>query len=113
MAPVINLDEFKSIWTHRITLYVNGYNRTAAYDAIYFYSFGVWHIPEGIKKFIGNKNIIPNIYRIQACNSTIYGYAYIRFIDFMLKGERLLDYRHLFSLNDYENNDKKILKYFQ
>ena len=31
----------------------------------------------------------------------------------MLKGERLLDYRHLFSLNDYENNDKKILKYFQ
>ena len=35
------------------------------------------------------------------------------FIDFMLKGTRLLDYTNLFPPNDYENNDKIILKYFQ
>ena len=31
-----------------------------------FDSFGVEHIPKEIRKIIGNKNIITNIYRIQA-----------------------------------------------
>ena len=31
----------------------------------------------------------------------------------MLKGKSLLDYTNLFSPNDYEENDKIILKYFQ
>ena len=31
----------------------------------------------------------------------------------MLKGKSLLDYTHCFSLNDYEKNDKIIMKYFQ
>ena len=35
-------------------------------NVIYFDSFGVKHIPKEIKKFKGNKNIITNIYRIQA-----------------------------------------------
>ena len=30
----------------------------------------------------------------------------------MLKGKSLLDYKNLFSRNDYEKNDKIILKYF-
>ena len=62
---VINLDKYKSIATHWIALYVNGNNRRASYDAIYFDSFGVEHIPKEIKKFIVNKTIT-NIYRIQA-----------------------------------------------
>ena len=57
---VKNLDEFKSVGTHLIALYVNNNNVT------YFESFGVENIPKAIKKFIGNKNIITNIYRIQA-----------------------------------------------
>ena len=32
----------------------------------YFDSTGVEHIPKEIKNFTGNKNIITNIYRIQA-----------------------------------------------
>ena len=83
MAYVINLDEFKSIRTHWIALYVNANN------ILYFDSFGVEHIPKEIKKFIGNKNVI-NIYRIQASDSMC-GYFCIRFIDFMLKGNSLLD----------------------
>ena len=35
------------------------------------------------------------------------------FIDFMLKGKSFLDYKNLFSPNDYEKNDKIILEYFQ
>ena len=31
----------------------------------------------------------------------------------MLNGKSLLEYTNLFSPNDYENNDKIILKYFQ
>ena len=45
---------------------MNGNNGSASYDATYFESFGVEHIPKEIKKFRGNKNIITNIYRIQA-----------------------------------------------
>ena len=63
MGHVINLDEFKSIETHWIALYVNGNNGSASYDVIYFDSFGVEHIPKDIEKFIGNKNIT-NLYRI-------------------------------------------------
>ena len=41
------------------------------------------------------------------------GYFCIEFIDFMLKGKTLLDYTNLLSPNDYEKNDKIILKSFQ
>ena len=63
---------------------------------IYFDSFGVEHIPKEIKQFIGNKNFITNIYRIQAYNSIICGYLCIGFIDFMPKGKSLLLYTNLF-----------------
>ena len=106
-ACIINLDEYESIGTHWIALYVNDNNVT------YFDSFGVEHIPGEIKKFIGNKNIITIIYRVRTYNSIMCGYFCTGFIDFMLKGTSLLDYTNLFSLNDYEKNDKIILKYFQ
>ena len=38
------------------------------------------------------------------------GYFCIEFIDFMLKDKRLFEYTNLFSPNDYEKNNKIILK---
>ena len=99
-AYVINLDEYKSVETHWIALCGNANN------ILYLNSFGVEHIPKEIKKFIKNKNIITNIYRIQAYD---YGYFCIGFINFMLKCKSLLEYTNLFSPNDYEKNDKMIL----
>ena len=61
-ACVINLGEYKSIGTHWIALYVTAENVT------YFDGSGVEHIPRETKRFIGNKNIITNIYRIQTCD---------------------------------------------
>ena len=87
-----------------VALYVNDSNVT------YFDIFGEEHIPKKIRKLIGNKNIITNVYRIQAYNSIVCGYFCIRFIDFMLKGKSLLEYTNLFSPNNYEKNDKIILK---
>ena len=40
------------------------------------------------------------------------GYFCIRFMDFMLKDESVLGHKNLFSLNEYEKNDKIVLKYF-
>ena len=58
-----------------------------------------------LKKYIGNKNIITNIYRIQEFDSIMCGYFCIGFIDFMLKGKILLEYTNMFTPEDYENND--------
>ena len=73
----------------------------------YFDSFEIEHIPKEIKKFIRNKNVITNIYRIQACDVIMCGYFCIGFIDFMLNGKSLFDCTNLFSPNDYEKNDKQ------
>ena len=78
-AYVTNLEEFKLIGNHWIALYVNGNN------IIYFDSSGVEHIPKEIQKSIKNKNIITNVYRIQAYHSIMCGYFCDGFIDFMLK----------------------------
>ena len=88
-------------------LYVNDNN------IIYFDSFGVEHVLKEIKRFIGNKNITTNIYRIQTYDSIMCGYFCIGFIDFMIKSKSLLDYTNLFFPNDYEKNDKMILNFFQ
>ena len=39
-------------------------------------------------------------------------YFSIGFIDVMLKGKSLVDYTILFSSNDYQKNEKIVLKYF-
>ena len=100
---ILNLDEHESIENHWIALYSNDNNVT------YFNSFGVEHVPKEIKEFIGSKNIIANIYRIQANDLIMWEYFCIGFIDFMLKVKILLDNTNLFSPNDYEKNDKIIL----
>ena len=79
----------------------------------YFDNFGVKYIPKEIKNFIENKNIVTNIYRIQAYNSIMCGYFCIGFAELMLKGASLLEYTNLFSLNKYEKNEKIILIYYQ
>ena len=59
---------------------------------IYFDSFGVEHIPEEIKEFIGNRKIKANIFQVQVNNSVMCGYFCIGFIDFMLGDKTLTDF---------------------
>ena len=82
-------------------------------EIVYFDSFGVEHVPEEITKFIGNKNIKTNIFRVQANDSLMCGYFCIRFIDFMLAGKKLTYYTNLFSPYDFEISDNVILFYFK
>ena len=82
-------------------------------DVTYFDSFGVKHIPKEIVKFIGNKNIKKNIFRIEPYNSVMCGYFCIGFIDFMFKGKTSTDYTNLFSPNNFKKNDDVILSYFK
>ena len=82
-------------------------------EIVYFDSFGVEHIPEEIKEFIGNRKIKANIFRVQANNSVMCGYFCIGFIDFMLAGKTLIDYTALFSPYDFNKNDQIILPYFK
>ena len=55
-AYIINLDEYANLGTHWIALFCK------KNEIVYFDSFGVEYIPEGIKDFIRNKNIKTNIF---------------------------------------------------
>ena len=65
VAYVINLDEYADVGTHWIALFSN------RSEIVYFDSFGVEHVPEEIKEFVGNKNMRANIFEykqtIQSC----------------------------------------------
>ena len=60
-----------------------------------------------------NKNIIANIFRIQAYDSKMCGYFCIGFINFMLADKKLTDYTNLCSPYDFKKNDNIILSYFK
>ena len=67
-AYEIDLDGYADIGTHWIALFCK------RSQIIYFDSFGVEHVPEEIKELIGNKNILANIFRVQAKDSITCGY---------------------------------------
>ena len=102
---IINIDDDSDIDTHWVALWVNN-------NVTYFDSFGVGHMPKEIIKFMENRNIKTNIFRIQAYDSIMCGYFCIGFIDFVFKGKSLTDYTNLFSPNDFKRNDDTILNYF-
>ena len=60
----------------------------------------VEHVAEEINEFVGNKNIIANIFRVQANDSVMCGYFCIEFIDFVLAGKKLTDFTNMFSPYD-------------
>ena len=110
---VINLDEHSDLGTHCIVLYVKNN------DGTYFDSFGVEHIPNETEKFIDHtlssvshqKNLMVNIFRIQAYDSIMFGYFCIGFINFLFKGKTLNDYANLFLPNNFKKIDDIIKNY--
>ena len=106
-AYVTNLDEYENTGTHWVSLFVK------PKYTVYFDSFGIEHIPKEINKFIGNENIISNIFRIQAYDSIMCGYFCIEFINYMLESKTLLDYTNLFSPNGFKKNDQIIKRIFK
>ena len=82
-----NLDEYADVSIHWIALFCK------RSEIVYFNSFRVEHVPEEIKRFIENKNIISNIFRW--CVN-----FYIGFIDFMSAGKKLADFTSMFSPHD-------------
>ena len=103
---VINLDECENTGTHWVALFVK------PKYTVYFDSFGIEHIPKEINKFINN-DIKNNIFRIQAYDSIMCGHFCIKFINYIFKGQTLLDYTSLFSPNDFKKNDQVIKRIFK
>ena len=126
------MDEYDDVGTHWIALYVRNIcinnvrnicinnvrnvcinNVRNSNNCIYFDSFGVEYIPNEIKNFIGNKDTISTIFRLQAYDSIMCGYFCINFIDYMLKNKTLLDFTDLFSPYDFKKNDEIITEMFK
>ena len=104
---VINLDEYAGAVTHCIALFC------IKCEIVYFDSFNIEHVPEEVKDFIGNKNIVANIFWVRANNSVMYGYFCVGFIDFMLADKKLIDFTSMFSPYDFEKNHSIIFSYFK
>ena len=61
-----------------------------------------------LKHLLRIKNIIANIFRVQANNSVMHGYFCIGLIYFMVAGKKLTDF------TDWQkHNDNRILSYFR
>ena len=103
-AYVINLDKYKNVGMHWIALFCN------KNTIIYFDSFGVEHIPKEIKKFIENKSIKTNIFRVQENDSIMYGYFVLHLLILCLQVKT-----NLFSPHDLKKKkyDDIILSYFK
>ena len=106
-AYVINLDEYEDTGTHQVASFCK------RNEIVYFNSFGVEHVPEEMKKIIGQKNIILNTFQAQANNSIMCGYFCIGFVDCMLVGKWLTNFTNLFSPFNFKNTDDIILSYFK
>ena len=104
---MINLDEYADVGANSIALFCD------RNEIVYFNSFGVEHVPEEIKEFIGNKNIKANIFRVQANNLIMCGYFCIGFIDFMFANKKLSDFTSFFFLMTLKRNEGIILSYFK
>ena len=104
---MINFDEHTDVGKYWTALFCK------RSEIVYFEIFGVEHVPEEIKEFIGNKNIKGNIFRVQANNLIICGYFCIRIIDFMLAAKILVGFTSLFSLWSFKMNDDIILSHFK
>ena len=94
-AYVINLDVYTDLGTHWIALFCR------KSEIVSFDSFGVEHVLEEIKEFVRNKNIIANMFWVQANNSIMCGYFCIGFVDFMLASKKLTDFTSMFSPYDF------------
>ena len=87
---VINLNKYADIGAQQIALFCN------KNEVVYFDSFGVAHVLKETKEFVGNRNMIANIFRVQANNSVMCGYFCIVFTDFMLAGKTLTDFTNFY-----------------
>ena len=103
---IVNLDDMGNSGTHWVAIYVNGDRAT------YFDSFGVEHVPVEILKFLKNKDLHVNIFRVQPTKSVLCGYYCIQFLEFMFEGKTLMTFTSLFSPTDFKENDKIVLRLF-
>ena len=103
---VVNLDDMGKAGTHWVAIFINDDRAT------YFDSFGVEHMPREVVRFLRNKDIQANIFRVQPADSVLCGYYCIKFLDFMFDGKTLTDFTNMFSPTNFKANDKKVLTLF-
>ena len=76
----------------------------------YFDSFGSKHISNAIKRFIGNKNMQANVFRIQPNDSVMCRYFVL---DLSILCLRLDRFTNIFSPNNFLKHGGIILSYFK
>ena len=108
-SGVVNLDNSTGMGTH-FTCY---YNRPSDEYVYYFDSYGS-PPPIQIEKYLktSNKLIAYNTSIYQPIKSKLCGYYCIYVIEELHKGKQFYDILSMFDMNNQQNNDKMIKKYF-
>ena len=95
-AHIINLDEYSDSGTHCVALHLGEASpKDVQNDNVTYLILSEQNIFG--KKFVNNKTIKTNIFRIQANDSIMCGYFCIGFIDFMLARKTLIEFANIFS----------------
>ena len=95
-AHIINLDEYSDSGTHCVALHLGEASpKDVQNNNITYLILSEQNIFG--KKFVNNKTIKTNIFRIQANDSIMCGYFCIGFIDFMLARKTLIEFANIFS----------------
>ena len=95
-AHIINLDEYSDSGTHCVALHLGEASpKDVQNDNVTYLILSEQNIFG--KKFVNNKTIKTNIFRIQANDSIMCRYFCIGFIDFMLARKTLIEFANIFS----------------
>ena len=95
-AHIINLDEYSDSGTHCVALHLGEASpKDVQNNNITYLILSEQNIFG--KKFVNNKTIKTNIFRIQANDSIMCRYFCIGFIDFMLARKTLIEFANIFS----------------
>ena len=95
-AHIINLDEYSDSGTHCVALHLGEASpKDVQNDNVTYLILSKQNIFG--KKFVNNKTIKTNIFRIQANDSIMCRYFCIGFIDFMLARKTLIEFANIFS----------------
>ena len=90
-----------------------GFHYLQTNKTVYFDLFEIEYTSQEVFNKINEKSITYNAFRTQSDDFIMCWFYCNVFIEYMIAGKTLLQYKNLFSPDDYQNNNRITYKYFK